>query len=160
MKRNDDNSTSDTESQRKYHGLKNHGIIRFVSVVTFVVILLFTSSRWQKQTESFESSIAEQSRDWSHCIDILPQPSFNKKEDKRVEPLWIAAYPTSLPAKPYADVITALTGVKNGAKSYYRSSPTLKRCHGTSSNTNIQAVTCEIVHRKYIPEIHVKWTWT
>jgi hypothetical protein len=69
---------------------------------------------------------------------------------RKVEPLWLPAYPTSLPAVPYADLVTALTGVSNGAKNYYRGSKGLKRCHNLKSENNVQAITCEIVHRESV----------
>ena len=89
-------------------------------------------------------------KDWSHCsIEPRPPKSRTNPIDK-VEPLWLPAYPTALPAVPYADLVTALTGVSNGAKNYYRGSKNLKRCHNVKSENNVQAVTCEIVHRESV----------
>jgi hypothetical protein len=69
---------------------------------------------------------------------------------RKVEPLWLAAFPTALLAAPHADLITSLTGVSNGAKNYYRGSKGLKRCHNVKNENNVQAVTCEIVHRESV----------
>mmetsp|Transcript_39635 Transcript_39635/g.71379 ORF Transcript_39635/g.71379 Transcript_39635/m.71379 type:complete len:420 (-) Transcript_39635:270-1529(-) len=85
-------------------------------------------------------------RDLSHCIENPPQPKSKIFVDTKIEPLWLPAYPSSLPIKGYADFVSALTGVPKAAKSYYRSSPGVSRCHNPRSNYNIQAVTCEIVH--------------
>ena len=163
MKRNDDSGTSVAESTGKYRGLKGRGIHHaFVSGSTLIVIVLLAT--WHRQDigsiseepissnlmEAGSFKIAGRLKDWSHCLDIhSPSNSRSNVQVKvyeRVEPLWLPAYPTSLPAVPYSDLITALTGIKNGAKSYYRSSPSLKRCHGTKSY--VDAVTCEIVHRE------------
>jgi hypothetical protein len=86
-------------------------------------------------------------RDWSHCTEGRP-PKNPIDVDRKVEPLWLPAYPTALPAAPWAGLITALTGVHNGAKSFYNKSKSLKRCHNVKSDTNVQAITCENVHRK------------
>jgi hypothetical protein len=160
VRRNEEDSSAGAESTTKYHGLKGRGCRRAVSVGALIALLTLAGWRLRGyastlvqvnptnliKPESIEG--AEKSKDWSHCIDNPPQPRLYVEVDTKVEPLWLPAYPTSLPAIPFGDLITALTGVKNGAKNYYRSSPALKRCHNTKSNSNVQAVTCEIVHRK------------
>ncbi|KAL3817564.1 hypothetical protein ACHAXA_010583 [Cyclostephanos tholiformis] len=97
---------------------------------------------------------------WSQCVVDPPTPRSmatrrqitDVVNGKGVEPLWLPAYPTSLPNRPYADLIAALTGVANGARSYYRSSKTLRRCHdvvrggGGGSDNDVRAITCETVH--------------
>jgi hypothetical protein len=86
--------------------------------------------------------------DWGHCP-VEPPPPKTTTSGKKVEPLWMPTYPTSIPIRPYADLITGMTGVANGAKSYYRSTKTLKRCHDKNGNgASVQAITCEIVHRE------------
>lgn len=166
MKRDEDEVSLGVESSGKYHGLKGRGFPRPVSTVCVLValpILLSVASWlcWQGRGSTWiqhfnatnvieygSTERAEQNKDWSYCIEDPPKPAVYVEVDKRIEPLWLPAYPTSLPAVPFADLITTLTGVKNGAKSYYRTSPSLKRCHGTKRNSNVEAVTCEIVHRK------------
>ena len=86
------------------------------------------------------------SRDWSGCAVAKKPPSVVAE---RVEPLWLPAYPTALPDKGYAAFLEALTGVPQAAKSYYRSSPKLRRCHYKGSDAKVQGITCEIVHRAY-----------
>jgi len=83
------------------------------------------------------------SRDWSGCA-VAKKPPIVVAE--RVEPLWLPAYPTALPDKGYAAFLEALTGVPQAAKSYYRSSPKLRRCHYKGSDAKVQGITCEIVH--------------
>jgi len=85
-------------------------------------------------------------RDWRHCIDHPPSPKDGVSVEFKIEPLWLPAYPTSLPNAGYAEFLSTLTGVPKAAKSYYRSSPTLKRCHNPHTDNKVQAVTCEIVH--------------
>jgi len=85
-------------------------------------------------------------RDWSHCIKNPPSPKETTPVESKLEPMWLPAYPTSLPIQGYQDLIATLTGVQKAAKSYYRSSPNLKRCHHKNGEDKIQAVTCEIVH--------------
>ncbi|KAL3779692.1 hypothetical protein HJC23_010560 [Cyclotella cryptica] len=72
----------------------------------------------------------------------------NTEHSGKVEPLWLPAYPTSLPGKNggiYSDFLSRVTGIDNAARNYYRSSKTLKRCHSLNNPSNI-GVTCEIVH--------------
>ena len=95
------------------------------------------------------SSSSPQKIDWSQCTKKPPvQKPRITYAMKKVNPLWLPAYPTSIPSQPYSDLIKMLTGIDNGAKTYYRTSPSLKRCHYVNSNANIHSVTCEIVHRK------------
>ena len=95
------------------------------------------------------SSSSPQKVDWSQCTKKPPvQKPRITYAMKKVNPLWLPAYPTSIPSQPYSDLIKMLTGIDNGAKTYYRTSPSLKRCHYVNSNANIHSVTCEIVHRK------------
>jgi len=84
-------------------------------------------------------------RDWSHCIKNPPSPKETAPIESKVEPMWLPAYPDSLPLQGYKDFLAALTGVNKAAKSYYRVSPHLKRCH-SPFKYKIEAVTCEIVH--------------
>lgn len=95
------------------------------------------------------SPSSPQKVDWSQCTKNPPvQKPRITYAMKKVNPLWLPAYPTSIPSQPYSDLIKMLTGIDNGAKTYYRTSPSLKRCHYVNSNANIHSVTCEIVHRK------------
>ena len=97
-------------------------------------------------TQSNSNDVATK-KDWSNCAKAPLQPKLKNKVDKKVEPLWLPAYPTSLPIEQYAKFIATLTGIRDGAKTYYRQSPSLKRCHYKNSNDFVQAVTCESVHR-------------
>ena len=92
-------------------------------------------------------------KDWSdYCHDNPPQPNANTNPvtNKKVEPLWLPVYPTSLPGErgdAYTQFLAALTGVPAAAKNFYRSSKALKRCHSRANeNNNVDGVTCEIVH--------------
>lgn len=77
----------------------------------------------------------------------LSVPPNNVVITKKVEPLWLPAYPTSLPVAPYTGFIAALTGVKTGAMNYYRSSKTLKKCHHLLHSSDlVDAITCELLH--------------
>ncbi|KAL7538610.1 hypothetical protein ACHAXR_008682 [Thalassiosira sp. AJA248-18] len=105
----------------------------------------YSTSTEAKVSDVGEDAPVTNENDWSHCTTNPPQPTLKAAIDKRVEPMWLPSYPSSLPLT-YPDFITALTGVTKGAKSYYRSSPQLKRCHYSNSNYKIDAVTCEIVH--------------
>ena len=93
--------------------------------------------------------------DWSHCKTKPPTQKPKPTIDKKVEPLWLPAYPTSIPMLHYSELVKALTGVENGHKTYYRTSPTLKRCHILNRDVKVGAVTCESVHRKYSLELSV-----
>ena len=88
--------------------------------------------------------------DWSHCKSKPPTQKPKPTIDKKVEPLWLPAYPTSIPMLHYSELVEALTGVENGHKTYYRTSPTLKRCHILNRDVKVGAVTCESVHRKSV----------
>mmetsp|Transcript_2204 Transcript_2204/g.4818 ORF Transcript_2204/g.4818 Transcript_2204/m.4818 type:complete len:448 (-) Transcript_2204:30-1373(-) len=75
------------------------------------------------------------------------------KDPKRIiEPIWLPAYPTSIPGpngEAYSKFLEALTGIRGSAKLYYRQSKKLRRCHsheavGTSFVN--MGVTCEIHH--------------
>eukprot|EP00956_Cyclotella_meneghiniana_P034948 scaffold109781_cov92-Cyclotella_meneghiniana.AAC.5 len=73
-----------------------------------------------------------------------PKPELADK----VEPLWLPAYPTSLPGRNgaiYSSFLSTLTGIESASRNYYRSSKKLKRCHYLD-NANDIGVTCEIVH--------------
>jgi len=93
--------------------------------------------------------------DWSHCKTKPPTQKAKPTIDKKIEPLWLPAYPTSIPMLHYSELVEQLTGVENGHKTYYRTSPTLKRCHILNRDVKVGAVTCESVHRKYNLEISV-----
>lgn len=92
--------------------------------------------------------VASPTKDWSHCKDKPPKTEDKIDHiDKRIEPMWLPAYPTSLPGS-YSNFLDALTAVPKAAKNYYRVSKGLKRCHDRAGKEMIDAVTCEIVHRK------------
>lgn len=92
--------------------------------------------------------VASPTKDWSHCKDEPPKIEDKIDHiDKRIEPMWLPAYPTSLPGS-YSNFLDALTAVPKAAKNYYRVSKGLKRCHDRAGKEMIDAVTCEIVHRK------------
>ena len=158
---NSDEEVNNYQESGKYgvKGRKNAASakIYLMVVITFALIYLVSKDTEQKGGNN-ESSLIESKaddtkrvvapkKDWSKCNDTKP----NEKPtiDKRVEPLWLPNYPTSLPGG-YSDFLEALTGVAKGAKSYYRSSRGLKRCHLVKSDSNVDGVTCEIVHRKYL----------
>lgn len=90
-------------------------------------------------------------KDWSHCNNIVKttyQISNSKIDKVKVEPLWLPAYPTSLPGDKgdiYSQFLTVLTGLDTAFRNYYRQSKTLKRCHSLNDDSII-GVTCEIVH--------------
>lgn len=108
-----------------------------------------TSETAKAKVNPSNSSPKKLQLDWSHCKEPLAKKDYFQLAEKKVEPLWLPAYPTALPMEPYSNLITALTGVQNGAKTYYRQSPALRRCHYKQSSAKVQSVTCEIVHRKY-----------
>lgn len=108
-----------------------------------------TAETAKSKVNPSKSSPKKLQLDWSHCNGPLAKKDYFQLAEKKVEPLWLPAYPTALPMEPYSNLITALTGVQNGAKTYYRQSPALRRCHYTHSSSKVQSVTCEIVHRKY-----------
>jgi hypothetical protein len=143
------------ETAGEYHGLEGSyarsaypgKIIRAVVLSLFLAGYMGTISRWGGGSTAEISPITK--KDWSRCIEPRP-PKSRRDAVRKVEPLWLPAYPTALLAAPYADLIAALTGVSNGAKNYYRGSKGLKRCHNVKSENNVQAVTCEIVHRKSV----------
>ena len=85
--------------------------------------------------------------DWSHCLKVRPN-NLNitaGPRDKVKNPLWLPAYPSSLP-EGYSNFLTELTGLSSASKLYYRSSKTLKRCHNLNIKSGFDGVTCEIVH--------------
>ncbi|KAL7495531.1 hypothetical protein ACHAWT_007227 [Skeletonema menzelii] len=87
-------------------------------------------------------------KDWSHCLETRTNETHADvaagPRDKK-EPLWLPAYPTSLP-EGYSSFLTELTGLSSASKLYYRSSKTLKRCHNLNIKSGFDGVTCEIVH--------------
>ncbi|KAL7520336.1 hypothetical protein ACHAWX_005060 [Stephanocyclus meneghinianus] len=102
------------------------------------------------------SSAMVPEKSWSHCTTrntearalISSVPLNYTEQSVKVEPLWLPAYPTSLPGKNggiYSGFLSKLTGIDAAARNYYRSSKTLKRCHSLNNPSNI-GVTCEIVH--------------
>lgn len=98
------------------------------------------------------SSVATK-KDWSQCTQHNEQKTFPKQLPKlekrdKVEPLWLPAYPTSLPGRSgsiYSSFLSALTGIDSASRNYYRSSKKLKRCHYLN-NPNDTCISCEIVH--------------
>ena len=93
--------------------------------------------------------------DWSHCIEDQPKAITTNSDaasigDKLHNPLWLPAYPTSLPRTAETDwfknFLSELTGLPSPSKLYYRSSKTLKRCHNLNIKSGFDGVTCEIVH--------------
>ena len=97
------------------------------------------------------SSATVPKRNLSQCAshehkDKAPKPKPELADG--VEPLWLPAYPTSLPGRNgaiYSSFLSTLTGVDSASRNYYRSSKKLKRCHYLD-NLNDIGVTCEIVH--------------
>jgi hypothetical protein len=88
-------------------------------------------------------------RDWSHCPEVQSNNLYSHADagpnDQVKNPLWLPAYPTSLP-EGYSSFLAELTGLSSASKLYYRSSKTLKRCHNLNVKTGYDGVTCEIVH--------------
>ena len=82
--------------------------------------------------------------DFSQCRDPLPKISASEAT-RRIEPLWLPTYPTSLP-ESYSAFLTELTGLPAAAKNYYRQSKSLRRCHVKDNQLNLDSVTCETVH--------------
>lgn len=82
--------------------------------------------------------------DFSQCGDPLPKISASEAT-RRIEPLWLPTYPTSLP-ECYSAFLTELTGLPAAAKNYYRQSKSLRRCHVKNNQLNLDSVTCEVVH--------------
>lgn len=99
------------------------------------------------------SSSVEVNKNWSTCnkqSDVAAiKPIDNPRQSNgKLEPLWLPAYPTSLPGKNggiYSVFLGKLTGIDAAARNYYRSSKALKRCH-TLNNPDSIGITCEIVH--------------
>ena len=99
---------------------------------------------------------SSQNNDWSHCIEDQPKAITTNSDaasisDKQLHnPLWLPAYPTSLPRTAETDwfknFLQDLTGLPSASKLYYRSSKTLKRCHNLNIKSGFDGVTCEIVH--------------
>jgi len=88
-------------------------------------------------------------KNWNYCLDAQPNLNITRADagprDKVKNPLWLPAYPTSLP-EGYSNFLTELTGLSSASKLYYRSSKTLKRCHNLNLKSGYDGVTCEIVH--------------
>lgn len=91
-----------------------------------------------------KAAVAPKPKDWSHCRDRPPDGT-TRATDKKLEPLWLPTYPTSLPAS-YESFLKALTGIPTAAKNYYRQSKSLRRCHAKNTKSNIDGITCEVVH--------------
>ncbi|KAL7437847.1 hypothetical protein ACHAXM_005881 [Skeletonema potamos] len=104
-------------------------------------------SKTNSSSKEFVSS--PQQRDWSYCLEDQPN-NLNSHtnagpRDQVKNPLWLPAYPTSLP-EGYSSFLTELTGLPSASKLYYRKSKTLKRCHNLNVKSGFDGVTCEIVH--------------
>ncbi|KAL3783559.1 hypothetical protein ACHAWO_003265 [Cyclotella atomus] len=95
------------------------------------------------------SNAAVTTQDWSQCAAYVPKSNARMKAANKTEPLWLPAYPTSLPGKTggaiYSGFLSALTGIDSASRNYYRSSKKLKRCHYID-DPNDKGITCEIVH--------------
>ncbi|KAL9180986.1 hypothetical protein ACHAXT_009791 [Thalassiosira profunda] len=104
------------------------------------------SAAISESASSAQQQVAKQPKDWSHCEDSPPAPSnASPAADKKLEPLWLPTYPTSLPAI-YEPFLKVLTGIPTAAKNYYRQSKSLRRCHQKNANALIDGISCEIVH--------------
>jgi hypothetical protein len=100
------------------------------------------------ESYSLPSVAASTTRDWSQCTLYEPKANTKMNVDNKAEPLWLPAYPTSLPGKSgaiYSNFLSALTGIDSASRNYYRSSKKLKRCHYINDPNDI-GITCEIVH--------------
>mmetsp|Transcript_28316 Transcript_28316/g.59816 ORF Transcript_28316/g.59816 Transcript_28316/m.59816 type:complete len:422 (-) Transcript_28316:53-1318(-) len=171
----DDNKKGDEKKSGKYHGKRSRcsltGGKLFLILVIFSVIAAFRSGVERNRghsttphastvavdnTASTSAELQERAldstdtgsepEDYSRCINNPPQPALPHTVDSAVEPFWLPAYPSSFPMLGYSSFVEELTGVLKAAKSYYRQSPMLKRCHTRGSAAKVQAVTCEIVH--------------
>ena len=117
----------------------------------FVRSLFGTSVTTSTKSSSFVPAAPR--RDWSQCTTDGHEVPAKYKSPKldaidKVEPLWLPAYPTSLPGKNsviYSNLLRAMTGIESASRNYYRSSKKLKRCHYLNTPSDV-GVTCEIVH--------------
>ena len=119
-------------------------IALYTGLVTWQKLLMLTED---EQSSKENVSVSPQN-DWSNCLQ--PQhntthPDVGPRGKKLNNPLWLPAYPTSLPVG-YSNFLTALTGLSSASKNYYRQSKTLKRCHSLNVKSGFDGVTCEIVH--------------
>ena len=104
-------------------------------------------------TKSISFAATAPMRDWSQCTTNARKAAVKFERSKldttdKVEPLWLPAYPTSLPGKNsaiYSNLLRAITGIESASRNYYRSSKKLKRCHYIDNPSDV-GVTCEIVH--------------
>ncbi|KAL7465233.1 hypothetical protein ACHAXS_005563 [Conticribra weissflogii] len=106
--------------------------------------------------ETFEETMvrkqSQQSPPEDNCKQCTTSKLPPKDPNKIIQPIWMPAYPTSIPGpngEAYSKFLEALTGIRGSAKLYYRQSKKLKRCHSNevvdTSFVNM-GVTCEIHH--------------
>ena len=152
-----------TGGRRQKQSTVGRIFLRFLLLCLCIAIYTGTLKRQRKQVTlahnntngdeqiikaSSKEAVTSQQKDWSHCLETQPNPKSTAEQaphDKVKNPLWLPAYPTSLP-EGYANFLAELTGISSAAKSYYRSSKTLKRCHNLNLKSGFDGVTCEIVH--------------
>ena len=126
------------------------GLICIIVLTSQVIPKYLPSIVGGSGTRSTHSNVVL-AKNWSHCNANATNPkveAYSTNSNSPFRPLWLAAYPTSLPGKNgviFSDFLSAFTGISTAARNYYRSSKILKRCHSLNNPASI-GVTCEIVH--------------
>jgi hypothetical protein len=78
---------------------------------------------------------------WENCTVSFVPPPRKPKGTWTTKPFWVPTYPASVPTSAFRDLVTAMTGLQQGGKSYYAQSRSLRKCQGVD-----ETVTCDIVH--------------
>lgn len=82
--------------------------------------------------------------DWSKYEDCKVRTPANrgKRKEWTTKPLWFPQYPNSIDDRVVRSLISKMTGLNSGAKSYYASSKNVKRCKG-----NTETAACLVVRK-------------
>eukprot|EP00978_Attheya_sp_CCMP212_P001409 scaffold2972_cov48-Attheya_sp.AAC.3 len=78
---------------------------------------------------------------WGKCTISFVPPPRKPKGTWTAKPFWVPTYPASVPTSAFRDLVTTMTGLQQGGKSYYALSRSLRKCQGID-----ETVTCDIVH--------------
>lgn len=147
--------TRGSKPRRSFGGVLLVAVFVFLAAAGFDGIVVRRRKEFTAEPERKEAD-ATPAIDFTQCGDQLPKISASEPT-RRIEPLWLPNYPTSLPGS-YSAFLTELTGLPAAAKNYYRQSRSLRRCHVKNNQPNLDSVTCEIVHVSFLDHACLSFT--
>lgn len=126
---------------------KTFSLVSCLVVLTVTLVICFPYLNGEMHTLPTISKNASSQRDsqiasftkYENCtISFSPEP---EKPNWTTKPFWFPSYPDSMDDDLVKKIITGITGLSAGAKSYYAQSKKLKKCKGQT-----ETALCMLIH--------------